>query len=113
MACIGPANGISCILVVQSLGDTEEDPGPRPGLWKKVLGVMRLTPEQRMDLLEHRKVLLSQLTEVGRQRHEIIAALQASDGFTNLATISLCKGFLAVPLTNCYELFSVKRSRGD
>ncbi len=62
---------------VQNLGDAEGDSGPRPGLWKKVLGVMRLTPEQRVDLLEHRKVLLSQLTEVGRQRHEIITALQA------------------------------------
>eukprot|EP00884_Botryococcus_braunii_P006732 jgi/Botrbrau1/1605/Bobra.0185s0020.1 len=79
-----------------NLGDAEGDPGPRPGLWKKVLGVMRLTLEQRMDLLEHRKVLLSQLTEVGRQRHEIITSLQSTlplpnsvGGYTPLAPQNL------------------------
>jgi hypothetical protein len=57
------------------LGEPELD-WPRAGLWKKVLGVMRLTGEQRCELLEQRRVLLTHLTEIARQRQEIINSLQ-------------------------------------
>jgi hypothetical protein len=58
------------------MGDPEGDAVPRAGLWKKVLGVMRLNMEQRADLLEQRRTFLNHLAEVARQRQEIINSLQ-------------------------------------